>query len=285
MFKQQTAFDMLKTAVGCLLFGCGFHLFLLPNGLNAGGLTGLAMSIGHFLHFNGVGLLTAAMNIPLFLLAGKKLGRRFLLGSLYGMLMASTMIELLDILPAISQDPLICALYGGIVCGLGLGIVFSTGMTTGGSDIVVRLLRKRWQEVPIGKISICFDFLVAVITGVAFQDPAKTLYSGVAIVITGMVVDAVVYRFDYSRVAMIVTRHHEQIAREIGRELNRGATFLEAQGSFSGQPVKVVLTAVKRQQLTQLKHLVTQVDPEAFVIVQEAHQVLGDGFSNCFRDA
>ena len=278
MFKQQTAFDMLKTAVGCLLFGCGFHLFLLPNGLNAGGLTGLAMAIGYLLQFDGVGLLTVLMNIPLFLLAGKKLGRRFLLGSLYGMLMASAMIEVLSFLPAMAYDPLVCALYGGVVCGLGLGIVFSTGMTTGGSDIVVRLLRRRWQDVPIGKITICFDFLVAVLTGIVFRDPAKTLYSGVAIVITGMVIDAVVYRFDYSRVAMIVTRYHEQMAKRIGQELMRGATFLEAQGSFSGQPVKVVLTAVKRQQLTQLKHLVTQVDPDAFVIVQEAHQVLGDGF-------
>ena len=131
---------------------------------------------------------------------------------------------------------------------------------------------------------IAFDFMVAVVTGMAFRDAAKTLYSGIAILTTGLVVDAVIYRFDYSRTVLIISDAYAVIAKRIGNELCRGATFLEGQGSFSGRSTKVVLTAVRRQQLTQLKRLVMQIDPNAFMIVHEAHQVLGDGFSRYADD-
>ena len=122
-------------------------------------------------------------------------------------------------------------------------------------------------------------------TGLVFWDISKALYSGVVIFVCGQVIDAVVYRFDYSKVAMIISREHEAIAREIGLKLDRGATYLNGQGSFSGSDMKIVFTVVKRQQVAELKRLVMEIDPDAFVVVQEAHQVLGEGFSRYSRDS
>ncbi len=282
---RATAVSVLKTIIGCALFSIGFNLFLEPNGLNAGGITGLAMAVSHLLNFGTVGTLTAIINLPLFVLAGWKVGKKFFFGSLLGMLLSSTFIDLFTVLPVPETEPLIGALYGGVLCGAGLGLVFSTGFSTGGSDIIVRLLKLKWRNVPIGMISIIFDLCIAVFTGIVFWDISRALYSGIAIFVTGKILDAVVYRFDYSKVALIVSRHHNQIAKEIGEKLERGATLLEGVGVYSGAPTKVVLTAVKRQQLAELKQLVVDIDPDAFIIVQEAHQVLGDGFSRYTKDS
>lgn len=130
---------------------------------------------------------------------------------------------------------------------------------------------------------MAFDAFVVILTGLVFRDLNKALYTGVTVFLCGKVVDAVVYRFDYSKVALIISREHRAIAREIGTRLDRGATFLHGEGSYSGDSTKVVLVAVKKQQITELKELVMALDPDAFVIVQEAHQVLGDGFHRYSR--
>ena len=281
---RSTAVFIAKIIIGDILFALGFNLFLQPNGLNAGGLSGLAMVLVHFLGFGTVGAVTAVVNLPLFIIGGKKLGKNFFFGSLLGMIFLSLFIDLLAWLPIPKVEPLIAALYGGVICGVGLGIVFSGGSTTGGSDIVVRLLKLRYRHVPIGIINICFDLCVAALTGLAFQDVNSALYSGVAIFVTGNVVDAVVYRFDYSKVALIISPRYEEISKVITTQLERGATYLKGQGVYMGNDTKVILTAVKKQQLPELKRLVSEIDPDAFVIVQEAHQVLGDGFSRYSKE-
>lgn len=275
----RTVLWVAKLIAGGVLFALGFNLFLEPNGLNAGGISGLAMVIVHLLGFGSVGLITTLANLPLFLIGGKKLGKEFFWGSLIGMITLSAAIDLLVFIPIPDTEPLLAALYGGLLCGGGLGVVFVSGASTGGSDIIVRLLKMRYQNVPIGMINICFDSAVAILTGLVFWDISRTLYSGVTIFVVGKVIDLVVYSFDYSKVALIVSKEHVRIAEEIGDQLDRGATFLHGQGTYTGKETKVVLTAVKRQQLAELKHLVAEIDPDAFVIVQEAHQVLGDGFA------
>ena len=281
---RSTASFMAKIIIGDILFALGFNLFLQPNGLNAGGLSGLAMVLVHFLGFGTVGIITAVVNLPLFIIGGKKIGKNFFFGSLLGMVFLSLAIDLLAWLPVPEVEPLIAALYGGVICGAGLGVVFTSGASTGGSDIVVRLLKLRYRHIPIGMINICFDLCVATLTGLAFQDLSSALYSGVAIFITGNVVDSVVYRFDYSKVALIISPKYEEIAKMITNQLERGATYLHGQGVYRGTDTKVVLTAVKKQQLPELKRLVSEIDPNAFVIVQEAHQVLGDGFSRYSKE-
>ena len=274
-----------KTVIGCAIFDVGFNLFLEPNALNAGGIAGFAMAIVHLLNFGSVGLLSALINLPLFAIAGLKIGKKFFFGSLFGMVCISGFIDLFAFLPKPETEPLLGALYGGVICGLGLGLVFSAGVSTGGSDIIVRLLKQKWRNIPIGVITIGFDFVVAALTGIVYKNLTVALYSGVAIFITGQVIDMVVYRFDYSKVALIITSKHELVAAEISKKLDRGATFLKGEGSYTRQDTMVVLTAVKRQQLAQLKELVSELDPDAFVIVQEAHQVLGDGFSRYTKDS
>lgn len=274
-----------KIVLGCGLFAIGFDMFLLPNGLNAGGLSGLSMVIVFIAKFGSIGILTGVLNLPLFALAGIKIGKEFFWLSLFGMLLSAVLIDLLAILPNPVSDPLLASLYGGALCGVGAGLVYTTGGSTGGSDIIVRLLKQRWKDVPIGLIATGFDLVIAVLTGLVYGDVNRTLYSGVAIVISGRIVDAVVYRFDYSRVVLIVSKEYAKITAEIGERLGRGATYLRGEGCYTHNETKVVLTAVKRQQLTELKRLVTEADPAAFVIVQEAHQVLGDGFSRFSRNS
>ena len=275
----------VKILVGSCMFALGFGLFLEPHSINAGGISGLAQIIVRFLGVGTVGTITLIMNLPLFAIGGIKVGKKFFAGSLIGMLSSSVALDLMSNLPAPETEPLLAALYGGVICGLGLGIVFSTGASTGGSDIIVRLLKRKWQNVPIGTINIFFDLTVACLTGLAFWNIGSALYSGVAIVVTGQIIDAVVYRFDYSKVALIISDHHQAIAEEISRQLDRGATFLQGEGTYTHKQTKVVLTAVKKQQLAELKRLVVEIDPDAFIIVQEAHQVLGDGFSRYSKDA
>ena len=270
--------DMVKTAIGCALFALGFDLFLLPGGMNAGGLSGLAMVFVHLTNLSSVGVVTALLNVPLFVLAGKKIGKKFFLGSFMGMAFSSVFIDLFANLPVPSVEPLIGALYGGLICGAGLGFVFAAGVSTGGSDIIVRLLQMKWRHIPIGIINICFDACVALLTGLVYKDVNSALYSGIAIFISGKIIDVVVYSFDYSKVALIITKEYEKVAQEISDRLGRGATYLYGEGTYSRQETKVVLTAVKKQQVAQLKELVVDTDPDAFIIVQEAHQVLGDGF-------
>lgn len=280
-----TLLDILKTAIGCALFAIGFDLFLMPGGMNAGGLSGLAMVFVQLAGFGSVGIITALMNIPLFILAGMKIGKKFFAGSLLGMAFSSLFIDLFALFPVPEVEPLIGALYGGVICGAGLGFVFAAGVSTGGSDIIVRLLKLRWRHVPIGVINICFDACVAVLTGLVYREINSALYSGIAIFISGKIIDMVVYSFDYSKVALIITDHSARVADAISQKLDRGATYLHGEGSYSHKATKVVLTAVKKQQVAELKELVMEIDPNAFVIVQEAHQVLGDGFIRYSKDS
>lgn len=277
--------NILKTAIGCALFALGFDLFLLPGGMNAGGLSGLAMVFVHLTDFGSVGILTALLNIPLFILAGAKIGKKFFFGSLIGMAFSSAFIDLFALLPVPEVEPLIGAIYGGVICGAGLGFVFAAGVSTGGSDIIVRLLKLKYRHVPIGMISMSFDAGVAILTGIVFRDVNSALYTGIAIFITGKIIDMVVYSFDYSKVALIITKDYEQVAQVISDRLERGATYLHGEGTYSRKQTKVVLTAVRRQQVAELKELVVEIDPDAFIIVQEAHQVLGDGFIRYSKDS
>ncbi len=276
---------ILATILGSAVFAFGFSTFLSPSNMNAGGISGLAQIIVELTGLGSVGLFSILINLPLFILGGIKIGKRFFVGSLMGMVLSSVLIDLFAILEAPQLEPLVCGLYGGALCGAGLGIVFVCGTSTGGSDILIRLLKLRWRNVPIGQISMCFDAIVVILTGIVFRDIANALYTGIAVFVTSYVIDAVVYRFDYSKVALIISPHHEKIAHQIGLQLDRGATFLHGEGSYSRKETKVVLAAVKKQQVSELKELVIKIDPDAFIIVQEAHQVLGDGFARFTKDS
>ena len=276
---------LAKIVLGCAVFSFGFDVFLEPNGLNAGGISGIAMLITHVTGFGTVGALSAMINLPLFFFGGRKIGLKFFVGSILGTIFLSVFLDLFLLIPVIETEPLLGCLYGGIICGVGLGIVFMSGASTGGMDIVVRLLKQKYRHLNIGTISIALDFIVAALTALVYGDIANMLYILITVFLSGQVVDAVVYKFDYSNVAYIISRRHEQIAKVICTDLERGVTYLYAQGYYSGNDTKVILTAVKRGQLARLKELVVAIDPDAFIIMQEAHQVLGDGFARYSHDS
>jgi uncharacterized membrane-anchored protein YitT (DUF2179 family) len=273
------------TVAGSAIFAAGFAFFLQPNDMSPGGISGLALILVELLGFGSVGTLSILINLPLFILGGLKIGKRFFVGSLIGMVLSSVLIDVFAAMNLAAPEPLLAIVYGGVLCGAGVGTVFVSGTSTGGSYILVRLLTLRCRNGPIGQISLCFDAVVVALTGLVFRDMSKALYTGITVYLCGKMVDAVVYRFDYSKVALIVSREYAAIVKAIGEKLDRGATFLHGEGSYTGEQTKVVLVAIRRQQLAELKELVMELDPAAFIIVQEAHQVLGDGFLRYSRDS
>ncbi len=272
---------------GSAVFALGFDLFLDPNGINCGGISGIAMLIvyGTQLPWLSVGLLTAILNLPLFLLGLRHVGKQFFFGSLFGMIVSSLLIDVFAIiLPATQMDPLVASIFGGLMIGGGLGVVFIAQASTGGIDIVARLLKMKLRNLPIGKIILCMDLCTAVVTGLVYKELNNTLYSAITLFLSSVALDKVVYGLDYSKVALIISDRHEEISEQICRQLDRGVTLLSGEGYYSRSKKTVLLCAVKRRQLAQLKELVMTVDANAFLILQDAHQVLGDGFQRYDRN-
>jgi uncharacterized membrane-anchored protein YitT (DUF2179 family) len=234
--------------------------------------------INSFIPVISVGIFSVVVNVPLFLAGYRFVGRKFFIGSLVGMLLSSVLIDVFALLPEVPTEPLLGAIYGGLLVGVGCGIVFMQGASTGGVDIIARLLKFKFRNLSIGKLTLAVDLIIAVITGIAFRDINKILYCIVALFVSSEALDAVVYRFDYSYVAMIITDQDEAIRDAISQRLDRGCTYLKGEGSYTGQKKNVIYCAVKKQQLAEIQELVMETDPSAFLVLQEAHQVLGEGF-------
>ena len=286
---MKKVFEWLRWGIlvvfGSTLFALGFVWFLDIHSFNGGGITGVAQIIVEITKLGSVGMWTLAFNIPLFIIGGLKVGKKFFVGSLLGLGSSTLALELLAKLPAPETEPLLACVYGGALVGVGLGIVVMAGASTGGSDIIVRLLKRKWRNVPIGTITMGFDIVVTVLTGLAFGDMRNALYTGLTVFISGKVMDVVIYSFDYSKVAIIISDKHEEISDWIIHKLVRGVTYLRGEGAYSRSNKNVILTVVKSHQLAELKQKVVDVDPDAFVILQEAHQVLGDGFARYTKDS
>ena len=282
---------ILMTIFGSFIFGAGYSIFLGPNDLNAGGISGLAAIIVELVNPNGtipfvsVGVLTVAINLPLFAIGGVKIGKKFFFGSLLGLGLSSLVMDNWPATLSLQLEPLLAAMYGGVMTGVGLGFVFLAGTSTGGSDIVVRLVKLKAKNMNIGQIAMMFDVIVVVLTGIVFKRVENALYTGITVILCGKLIDMVVYGFDNTKTAMIITKEYETMAQVVGEKLGRGATFLYSQGTYSKQDGKVVLVAVYPRQVADLKDIVTSVDPNAFVILQEAHQVLGHGFATHSKDS
>lgn len=277
--------NLLGIALGSALFALGFALFLEPNQIHAGGVSGLSLLIAAALGRGSVGLISLIINIPLFILGYRHIGRRFFYGSLLGMALSSVLIDVFAAIPMVDTEPLVSVLFGGALCGFGLGLVFHAGASTGGTDIAGRLLKRKFRSFSMGRLMMSMDLVTVVLTAVVFRDVNKALYSALTLYVTSKVMDSVLYSFDYSRVALIVTDEYEAVARAVDEKLDRGVTFLRAQGYYTRQDKFVLLCAIKKQQLPELKDLVAELDPNAFVILQDAHQVLGDGFKRHDEDS
>lgn len=267
-----------KITLGSAVFALGFDLFLAPNNLNIGGMSGLAMVLQELLGFGSIGVLTMLLNVPLFVLGTKKLGKRFLIGSLAGMLLSSVFIDLFALLPVPKTEVLLDSLYGGAISGVGLGLVFLSGATTGGTDIAARLLRRKFRSASLGKMMLLVDLGIILLTGIVFHDISRTLYSALPLAVSSVVIDQLLYGLDHSTVALIISEQYEAVSAEISARLDRGATILSGSGSYTGKARPVLMSAVRQRELPELKAIAQQIDPNAFVILLPAHQVLGEGF-------
>ena len=264
--------------VGSAIYAVGFDLFLAPNQIGAGGISGLAVVIAYFVPVLSVGVLTLLINIPLFLAGYRFVGRKFFWGSLAGMAISSVLIDVLAPWVSAETEPLVGAIFGGGLVGAGCGVGLMQGASTGGTDIIARLMKYRFKDMSMGKLVMAVDLVIALITGIAFRDLNKVLYCCIALYVSSEALDAVVYRFDFSLVAVIVTDRSLEIRDAIDQKLERGCTFLKGEGAYTGNRKNVVYCAVKRRQAAELKELVMAIDPAAFLVLQEAHQVLGEGF-------
>lgn len=280
---------VLLTILGSLIFGFGYAIFLGPNGLNAGGISGLAAVLVELVNPEGTipfiktGTLTILINLPLFAIGGLRIGKKFFFGSILGLSLSSIAMDSVHI--TIQLEPLLASIYGGVLVGVGVGLVFFAGASTGGADIIVRLVKLKAKNTNIGVIAMSFDIFVVILTGLVFGDITNALYTGVSVFLSGKMMDVVVYGFDNTKTALIITKEYEKMPAAINEKLGRGCTYLYSQGTYTGRDSKVVLVAVYPKQIAELKDLVISIDPNAFVILQDAHQVLGDGFAKHSKDA
>ena len=269
----------LKILIGSALYAAGFQFFLYPNAIATGGVTGVAMIINYFSGFP-VGVMTLIINVPLFIFSWKRFGLGFILASLAGTVLSSVMVDLFAMIPLeVTHEPLLGAIYGGIIKGLGLGIVYHTGATTGGVDIVAKFLRRKYQHINFSTFILGLDTAVIVAFAVLFRRYDSAMYAIICMFIASKVIDLVLYGAVNSKVCYIITDKSEEIKDGIVNALHRGVTFLHGEGAWSGQEKHVILCVIKQSQIVELKHLIRALDDKAFVIVSDSREVFGNGFS------
>jgi uncharacterized membrane-anchored protein YitT (DUF2179 family) len=271
--------DYLGVAAGVGITALALVWLLIPNKIAAGGVSGLGVIVYH--HWGiPVALTMLVFNVPLFLLNIWVFGPRYGGKALFGTLFISVMISFWDTvvhLEPLTRNPLLAALYGGVVAGVGMGICFRFRGSTGGTDLVAQLLN-RFTGISIGHgLFLCDGFVVA-LAGLSFHSTELALYAIITIFVTGKFLDSVLEGFDYAKAAFVISDQAEQIGRKIITDLNRGATGLLGRGLYSSKRKEVILVVISRAEEMKLKELVNRIDPDAFVIITDVHEVLGEGF-------
>ena len=279
--KKQLIRSHAIMALGSVIFALAFDAFFSASQVAMGGITGLAQVINVLLPGLSVGLLAFLLNVPLFLAGWKFIGFHLLASSLFSMAVSSAAIDAIAAaytFPA--MDPMLAAICGGAVMGLGLGMVFSQGATTGGTDIVARLMKLKFPWLPMGKLVLVPDGVVLTLAAIAFGRVEAALYGAVAIFVSARVMDTVLYGLDTSKVAYIISDNWRRIADVLMEEQERGVTILRGQGAGTGAEKQVLMVAFKQKGIVEIKRTVHELDPQAFMIVCDAHDVLGEGFGD-----
>ena len=270
--------DVLYDGAGGAVFAIGLGCFVGPAQIAPGGVSGLSIII-NYLTGLPVGSLNMGINIPLLLLAWRFLGRRFTLKTLRSVFIQSVMIDLVGLwLPVYAGDRIMSALFGGVAIGVGLAPVFMRGSTTGGTDIVSRLIQLLFRHVSIGKLLFMVDTAVLLLSVAVFRNIETGLYGMITIYTSNRILDGILYGLDTGKVVLVISEKNQQIAQQVMDRLERGATFLQAEGAWSGQEKKVLLCVVRAVQCYRVEEIVRAADPDAFLVVMEANQIAGEGF-------
>ena len=266
-------------------YALGFVWCYAPNGIAFGGITGVAQIINHLIPALPIGVTVIALNIPLFLLGWKLIGGHLLISSLYAMFISSVFIDVLTpVYDWQPMDPMLACIFGGVLMGLSLGLVFQQGATTGGTDLIARLLKLKLTWLPMGRLLMGIDLAVILTVAAVFGTLKAAMYGLVALYICSIVMDAVLYGMDNAKVAYIISDKNKEISNVLVRDLDRGVTILHGQGAYTGTEKDVLMCAFKQREITAIKAAVKEVDPAAFLIVCDAHEVLGEGFRDYKKD-
>lgn len=286
--KVSLLLDLAHDLAGSLLCSVGTVFFVAPSNIAPGGASGIAIMVNYLFRLP-IGATVFVINIPLLLLALRFLGRPFTLKTLRSLLINTLTTDLVatplaarfyDSEALLGADgQLLGALFGGVLTGAGLAIIFLRDSTTGGTDIAGRLLQLKFPQLPIGRAMMLVDAVILLCSIAVFHSLRSGLYGMITLFVTSRVIDSIVYGVDKGTVALIMTAHSREIADAILCELERGATLLEASGAYSGERRQMIVCAVRTAQFHKLKTIVRRCDPHAFIIVTEAGEIYGEGFS------
>ncbi len=275
---KSTAMDCLFLLTGSFCFGASVSLFAAPNNIAPGGVSGL-MTLVNVLWGLPIGTMTLLANIPLMLIAWVKLGRAFAGRTILGTVVSSLIMDMVNHLAQpFTSDRLLAAIFGGILAGLGLGLILSRGATTGGAEIIARLLERRWPHIPIGRLLLLLDGVVIALSALVYRQLESPLYAIVMVFIASLLIDRVITGGQKGVTVLIISQQQQTITNRILTEMQRGVTLLHATGAYTGADGTVILCALRRSELPTLKTLALAADPMAFILLMPADEVQGVGF-------
>ena len=271
----------LMIVLGSIVYAVGFQCFCFPNHIVAGGITGISMILNRFTHWP-VGMMVLAMNVPLFLIAWRHFGVSYLVGSLVGTAVSSVCVDLIALTHIVAtNDPMLGSIIGGVIKGAGMGIIYYFGASTGGVDILAKMLREKYQSINFGTIVLIIDVFIVIAYAFVLQQYESAMYSLIGMYVVSKVVDLALYGIDKSSLCYIVSEKSEELVQEIlSGHVHRGVTILDGHGAYSHQDKNVIMCVIKRTQMGEMRRTVRRVDERAFFIVTDAKNVFGNGFES-----
>ena len=274
---KRIAADAALVLIGSVLYAMSMNLFLIPASIVLGGASGLGVALNSMFGIN-VSLVILLFNLPFIAVNMKLYGIRFCLKTAIGVVATSAAVEFLQFFPITTTDPLLCTIFGSVTMGIGCGLMFTRGYTTGGTDLMAWTIRYFWRRVPTGKlISLC-DLGIVLLAALAKHSYESVFYSLISIYLFGYVIDLMIDGAGKAKLIWIISEEHVKISAEINRLLGRGITIIDGYGWYSGERKRVLLCAVRPAELYRIKEIVKSCDARAFVVVSEAHEVIGEGF-------
>ena len=271
----------LILTAGAVIYAAAIGLFLNPLSLAPGGVSGISIIINRLTHIP-TGSIIIAVNIPLMIVAFIKFGKRFFFSTAYVTVLSSVLVDVISKLtneqPIVTQNLFLAGIAGGALVGLGIGIIFHAGGTTGGADIIIKLLRKKHKHINTGTLFFMFDMLVIVSSAIAFKNIELALYALISIFVISKVLDFVLYGLEQNKLVYIISQNSESVAKRLMSELDLGCTYIKGEGAYTGNEKKILLCAVKNQTFPKLKKTVLEEDYEAFMIVSSTSAIFGEGY-------
>ena len=275
---KRSIIDYLFFLAGSALYAFGFAYFIEPNNISPGGLTGIAAIINYLLYLP-TGAVLFCLNIPLLILGFKKMGSNFVIKTLFVTAVTSVLIDLFAaVLPDFKGERLLAAIFGGALSGFGLSLVMLRGATTGGIDIIAVILKQKFPYLGIGRLVLILDSIVITLAAVCYREIESALFAVVAIIISGNLLDAMLYGSDKGRLVFIVTNKGREVAKAIFNEINRGVTILPSYGAYENKNNQTLICALKVNEVDNAIKTVSQADPNAFTVVTVTGGIFGRGF-------